>query len=390
VTCPPPFYLSCDIRHSGKKMGVIDTNLFPAGFNNLCQAYSRQAVIAIRNYLNQYHPSVENIIILSEEHTRNRYYLENVARLRALLKSVGVGVQVGFLGEAISESEVEIPLGDDQTLPMGKLVVKGGKPIVGNFVGDLILSNNDFSQGIPKDLDPILDLILPSPHLGWHRRRKSQHFKILQRLIEQLAEILELDPWLLQAFYGSIPANDLTSPKDLKALSDGVKNILENIQKKYDQYGIEEPPYAFIKNEAGTYGMGLWDVSDPEEVLRMNRRTRNKLQSAKGGSPPEAFLIQEGIPTSDFYSNLPIEPVIYMIGYQPIGGFFRMNAQKDAMGSLNTRGMVFSCLCLHKLDEPHEEHFLNCAEKEHLVQMSTMMARVATLAAAKEQALIKS
>ena len=32
---PPPFYSSIDIRNSGFKIAPIDTNLFPAGFNNL-------------------------------------------------------------------------------------------------------------------------------------------------------------------------------------------------------------------------------------------------------------------------------------------------------------------------------------------------------------------
>ncbi len=31
----PPLYSSVDIRHAGFKVGAIDTNLFPGGFNNL-------------------------------------------------------------------------------------------------------------------------------------------------------------------------------------------------------------------------------------------------------------------------------------------------------------------------------------------------------------------
>ena len=32
---PAPFYSSIDIRNSGFKISPVDTNLFPAGFNNL-------------------------------------------------------------------------------------------------------------------------------------------------------------------------------------------------------------------------------------------------------------------------------------------------------------------------------------------------------------------
>ena len=34
---PPPFYSSVDLRHSGYKIAPVDTNLFPAGFNNLSE-----------------------------------------------------------------------------------------------------------------------------------------------------------------------------------------------------------------------------------------------------------------------------------------------------------------------------------------------------------------
>jgi hypothetical protein len=73
-----------------------------------------------------------------------------------------------------------------------------------------------------------------------------------------------------------------------------------------------------------------------------------------------------------------------MVGFQVVGGFFRMNAQRDAFASLNARGMEFACLCLHKLDEPHEGAFLNCAEKGNLVSMASVLARIAALAAALE------
>ena len=39
-----PVYTSVDIRDSGYKASSIDTNLFPAGFNNLCHVSIRNAV----------------------------------------------------------------------------------------------------------------------------------------------------------------------------------------------------------------------------------------------------------------------------------------------------------------------------------------------------------
>src|SRR5262249_19612893 len=149
-----------------------------------------------------------------------------------------------------------------------------------------------------------------------------------------------------------------------------VDQTISKIQEKYNHYGIDSTPYVFVKNNAGTYGMGIAYFTRGEEILTMNRKTRNKLLSSKGGGTVSEFLIQEGIVTADFYSGYPIEPVIYLGGQTPIGGFFRLNEEKDEWSSLNTKGMAFSCLCLHKLDQPHEEAFLRCMEKETLVKLS--------------------
>lgn len=385
----PPLYISCDIRSSGKKLGVIDTNLFPAGFNNLCNAYSRRASVAFSNYFNDYYPNIQKLIILSEDHTRNRYYLENVYHLKALLEGAGLEVGVAFTSERLGTEALELPLSGDKVLTMHPLKIQNGKPSAGDLRGDLILSNNDFTLGLPPLLEPLLDRIIPSPSLGWHRRRKSHHFEILQSIINDFAKRLNLDPWLLSCEFTALNISDWTDEAQLKQFATGVESIFEDIREKYRKYSIEDSPYVFIKNDAGTYGMGLIDLSDPQELFRLNRRQRNKLTSSKGGNRNDQFLVQEGIPTADFYSNLPIEPVIYMVGWESIGGFFRMNTERDAVSSLNTRGMIFSCLCLHKLDEPHEEIYLNCAEKENLVNLATVMARLASLASALEMKELK-
>lgn len=378
-------YLSCDIRNSGKKLGVIDSNLFPAGFNNLCNVYSEGVVSSFRNYFNKYYPNIKKIVLLSEEHTRNRYYLENIFRLQSLLNKSGVECRVGFVGTSLEEDALEFPLNDTRVLKMERLQKNGQAIALGDWQADLILSNNDFSQEVPAILQDISQAIVPTPLLGWHRRRKDQHFARLQTWVERFANCLDLDPWLLSCFYRKIPTDNFGTPESLKKLAQGVEDTLSDIKEKYQQYQIEQGPYAFIKNNSGTYGMGLLDVSEPEEVLQLNRKKRNKLLSAKGGQQPSEFLIQEGIPTADFYSGLPIEPVIYLVGWDVVGGFFRMNPERNAQNSLNTRGMIFSCLCLHKIDEAHENAFLNCAEKESLVRLSSVMARLAALAAVDER-----
>jgi len=380
----PPLYLSCDIRNSGQKIGVVDSNLFPAGFNNLCNSYSRLTANALKAYFEQWLPKVRNVFLLVEEHTRNRFYLENIYRLLSFIEQAGLQVRAVYPGQDITEDFLELDLGQDKKLRLERLQVQDGKATAGGVQADWILSNNDFSQGLPESLLPLEKQISPPPALGWHQRRKSRHFTLLQQLTEDFGKVIDLDPWLLNCEFETLDGVNLTEESELKRLANSVQSVLDRVDAKYRSYGIESTPYAFVKNNSGTYGMGLMEVMQSADILTMNRRERNKLLSAKGGGKSDSFLIQEGIPTADFYSSYPIEPVIYMVGFQVVGGFFRMNGERDAYTSLNARGMEFACLCLHKLDEPHEGTFLNCAEKSHLVTMATVMARIAALAAALE------
>jgi len=41
-------YFSCDIRHAEYKFGIVDTNVFPGGFNNLCNSFSQKTAQALK------------------------------------------------------------------------------------------------------------------------------------------------------------------------------------------------------------------------------------------------------------------------------------------------------------------------------------------------------
>src|SRR3989338_9808434 len=73
-----PLYSSVDIRDSGLKTAVVDTNLFPAGFNNLCEHGLADAVKFFKDAILKRVPHCQNILIVAEEHTRNTWYLENI------------------------------------------------------------------------------------------------------------------------------------------------------------------------------------------------------------------------------------------------------------------------------------------------------------------------
>src|SRR5512138_1311418 len=91
----PPFYTSVDIRNSGFKLAPVDTNLFPGGFNNLKEEFLPLCVQASMVAIQKRCPDAKGVLIVPESHTRNQFYLQNVARLQAILRMAGVRARVG-------------------------------------------------------------------------------------------------------------------------------------------------------------------------------------------------------------------------------------------------------------------------------------------------------
>ena len=102
----PPFYCSVDLRNSGFKLSPVDTNLFPGGFNNLSSAFMPLAVQAASAAVEKICPDAKNLVLVPENHTRNRWYLENVATLAAILRQTGLEVRIGTFNPEIGEPTV--------------------------------------------------------------------------------------------------------------------------------------------------------------------------------------------------------------------------------------------------------------------------------------------
>ena len=75
----PPFYTSVDLRNAGFKLAPVDTNLFPGGFNNLTTEMLPLAVQAAMAAIEKICPEAKNLLLIPEKHTRNSFYLMNVA-----------------------------------------------------------------------------------------------------------------------------------------------------------------------------------------------------------------------------------------------------------------------------------------------------------------------
>ena len=101
-----PFYASVDLRNAGFKLAPVDTNLFPGGFNNLNPAFLPLCVQAIQAAVERICPDARGVLLVPENHTRNTFYMQNVATLARILAQAGMRVRIGSLMTAASPSRI--------------------------------------------------------------------------------------------------------------------------------------------------------------------------------------------------------------------------------------------------------------------------------------------
>ena len=218
-----------------------------------------------------------------------------------------------------------------------------------DFIPDLVISNNDFSLAY-EDWSQGLDIVMNPPReLGWYQRKKSTHFQYYNQLAKDFADILQVDPWLIQVDTKVFTDFDIGTDVSKKALATMADEMLERIRKQYESRGIKEKPVVFIKNNAGTYGLAVTRVESGAEVLQWNNRARTKMKAAKGGRGVEELIVQEGVPTSLVSAGVTAEPAIYLLGSCLLGGFLRTHGEKSNTESLNSPGAVYQRLCVSDL-----------------------------------------
>jgi len=388
---PPPFYCSVDLRDSGHKIVPVDSNLYPAGFNNICPEDLRTAPAVVRTQIEALmahigHSLPSRILVLPESHTSNTYYLENLTYLRQILVDGGFEVRIGWQGPMPQDStsdRITVKSASGKELELFPMSVTAGVASAGEFVPDLILLNNDFSSGYPKELDAITQPILPSHTLGWHTRKKSEHFVHYNQLAREFAEIAEIDPWILTIDTEEVSEVDFNEDQGLDRVEASAARVLERVQTAYTARGISQKPFVFVKNNAGTYGMGIMVIHDAAEIKTLNRRAKNKMSVGKNRSQITSVAVQEGIPTATLVDRLAAEPVIYLVGGELIGGFLRTNTERGTEENLNSQGMVFRKLCMSDLRTSEtEESSENELPVHELVYGS--IARISALATGLE------
>ena len=338
-----PFYCSVDLRNSGFKIAPVDTNLFPGGFNNLNPDFHPLCVQAAMTALEKICPDARGIVLVPENHTRNQFYLQNVATLQRILRHAGMTVRIGsLLPDLAGPTEVNLP--DGSKLKLEPLQRAGNRIVVGDFDPCVVLLNNDLSAGIPEILRGAEQAVLPPLQAGWAVRRKSNHFQAYREVAEDFAAVIGIDPWLINPYFERCGRIDFHARKGEECLETYVGEILEDVRAKYREYHIDADPFVIVKADAGTYGMGIMTVKDPSEVRALNRKQRNKMAVVKEGLEVHDVIVQEGVYTFESVNEAVAEPVVYMIDHYVVGGFYRVHTARGQDENLNAPGMQFAPL----------------------------------------------
>jgi glutamate--cysteine ligase len=171
-----PFYGSVDLRNAGFKLAPVDMNLFPGGFNNLDATFLPLCVQAVVTAVDRICPDARRLLLIPENHTRNVFYLQNVAQIAAILRLTGLEVRLGSLLPEI-DKPTPLTLPDGTTLLLEPVLRNRRRIGLQDFDPCAILLNNDLSAGIPTILQHLDEqFVLPPLHAGWAVRRKSNHF----------------------------------------------------------------------------------------------------------------------------------------------------------------------------------------------------------------------
>ncbi|MBK7614812.1 MAG: glutamate--cysteine ligase [Burkholderiales bacterium] len=380
----PPFYTSVDIRNAGFKLAPVDTNLFPAGFNNLTPEMLPLAVQAAMAAIEKICPEAKNLLLIPEKHTRNMFYLMNVQRLVQIFGHAGLNVRLGTLDETIkAPSTLELP--DGSTLTLEPLLRSKRRLGLKNFDPCTILLNNDLSAGVPKVLENLHEqYLLPPLHAGWALRRKTHHFKAYEEVAKKFAKLLGMDPWLINPMYAHCGEVNWAEGTGIACVQTQVDALLTKIRRKHKEYGINEKPFVVVKANNGTYGMGVMTVRDAKELDEVNRRTRNKMAVVKDGQEVTEVIIQEGVHTFERVNEAVAEPVVYMIDRYVVGGFYRVHADRGIDENLNAPGASFVPLAFAESHHLPKVGAKPGASAPNRFYMYGVIGRLAMLAAAYE------
>ncbi len=269
-----PIYSSYDIRDSGYKISNVDANIFPAGFNNICPTDKETSIGLMNKYITKhYGENIKNILLVTEEHTNNAFYWENVHTIRNLIEASERTVKVAIPRELPEPLHLTSSAGNEVIVHSA---LKEGE-LFKTFKPDIIISNNDFSEAYEDWAKTVTEFPMNPPReLGWYQRKKSTYFRYYNELVNEFAEITKIDPFLLRVETELFENFDIGDENSRNALAEKVDAMLTRLRADYQKRGINQEPFVFVKNNAGTYGLAVIRVGSGAEVKEWSYKSRKR------------------------------------------------------------------------------------------------------------------
>ena len=370
---PQPLTSSVDVRESKYKFAPVDHNMYPAGFNNLCNKDLLNCSTHFRKVFDKIKPGMNQVAIIPESHTKNKFYLDHLSKLSdAVSMSESVVTLISPDPELFADGSevIELESQSGHHLKIYKTQLVDGafyvfqKP---ELKFDAIVLNNDQSNPLPVEWKAVQTPVLPTPFVGWYRRQKIMHFEHYERVANRFCEYFSINPDLIQAKFTSMDNLNFNTKEGLDQLADKVEEFFKSLHPEAN---------VFVKASQGTYGMGISVVSNAEEIRNMNRKVRNKMDVGKNNLKFTSVLIQEGVETILKYDDAPAEVTIYLVNGISCGGFMRMNPLKTSQGNLNAQGMLYRKFCISDVKQNNDYQI-----KEAVY---SIIARLSTLGASYE------
>jgi glutamate--cysteine ligase len=370
-----PLTSSVDVRESRSKYAPVDHNMYPAGFNNLCSKDLLTCSDHFRVRFEQIEPGLKRVGILPESHTKNKFYLDHLYKLKSTIEMSETEVILFSpdpnLFPEVASHLVELESHSGHKLQIHRAQVQDGQFISCDpsikFNFEAIVLNND--QSVPLDVNwkSISTPVLPPPDVGWFQRQKIHHFAKYREIANRFARDFDLNSDLIQAHFSAAENVDFETKEGLDVIAQEVDRLLAT---------LPEGSSVFVKASQGTYGMGISVVSNGDEIRNMNRKGRNKMDVGKNNLKFTSVLIQEGVETIVKYDDAPAEVTIYLVNGKSSGGFMRTNPLRGTQSNLNAQGMIYQKLCLSDVKQ-------DC---DHTIKEAvySVIARLSVLAASHE------
>lgn len=379
--CGIPVYHSMDLRDSGYKVAAVDVNLFPGGFNNLSKSERSFAAKRFKDFcVSKFKVSSPwNVALYPEAHTNNFAYLENLGALIEILSEAGATVKLAWSGPKIPKPwTIKTPSGVELLYLPVEQALDGV---------DLLLLNHDMSEGVPEAVKNFTGPVIPNLNLGWYKRRKSHHHTIASGLLRKIKEkFVCFDPWIFEAKTHAISSLNFDDTESFLRLLKEAEIFSDQLKREYEAREIECQPNIFLKNDSGTYGMGVMNFRSLDELKEMHSMVKRKLRKGKGSIAVDQVILQEGISTcftvqqGDNGSMMSGEPVLYSVGGTVVSCFFRVHRKLGELAqltNLNQPGAEFISAENSPFTWPREQPFHVESKEPHIYQFVSRLHAVA-------------